>query len=745
MRTRSRSLLVGSLTTLTAAAGILTAVTLPTTASAAVTLNNSDVTANLWQWNFDSVAAACTDHLGPAGYGAVQVAPPQDSVSLSSSSDGAHPWWEVYQPTSYEIAGRLGNRTDFTDMVTACHNAGVRVYVDAVVNHMAGANNTRTTTYGGSTFSPSGYSYPSVPYSYNDFHHPNDGYCNDEDGVIDNGNDINEITNCELLSLSDLKTQDSSVRTKIAGFLNKLIGYGVDGFRVDAAKHVSIDDFSAIRGQLATTTAEGKAPYIAQEIFPGGVSPSSYTPNGDVLGFSYAYGLKTQFANGTLSNLAGIPSWSLDASSALTAAMVTNHDLERDGSTLRYQDGNPYVLANYFLLAYPYGQPFVYDGFAFSTSATGASPPSDSSGFVTGTNCANGAWQCLTQSTGVKGMVGWRNATQSVSTVSNWTNTASNVIGFSRGNLGWFGVNRSGSASTATYPTGLADGVYCDRITGGVTSGGTCAGTSITVAGGTASITIPANGAVAVDVNAKRGTTASPSVSTSVSVSASASPSVSVSPSPSASVSPSVNVSPSTSASTGTVAATVNVYATTTTGTDVYVVGSNAALGSWNTANAVKLSATGYPVWSSTVAVPSGTSFEYKYIKKDAAGTVTWESTANRTASTGTSPVTFTNSWNVANATTVTFTETAMTSTGQNVYVVGSIDALGAWNPANAIPLAATSYPAWSRPVAVPQNTTFQYKYIKKDAAGNVTWESGSNRSYTTGTAASYTATDAWR
>ncbi|MEV6306517.1 carbohydrate-binding module family 20 domain-containing protein [Actinoplanes sp. NPDC051861] len=722
-----KKILAGSLSALTAAAAALTALSLPTTASAAVTLNNSDVAANLWEWNFDSVASACTNHLGPAGYGAVQVAPPQDSVSLSSSSDGAHPWWEVYQPTSYDIAGRLGNQAAFTAMVTACHDAGVRVYVDAVINHMAGANNTQTTTYGGSTFSPSGYSYPAVPYSYSDFHHANDGYCNDEDGVIDNWNDISEITNCELLSLSDLKTQDSSVRTKIAGYLNRLIGLGVDGFRVDAAKHLAIDDFTAIRGLLNNTTAENKPPYIAQEIFPGGVSPSSYTGNGDVLGFSYAYGLKTQFNNGTLSNLSGIPGWSLDASSALTAAMVTNHDLERDGSTLRYQDGTNYVLANYFLLAYPYGQPFVYDGFAFSTSATGASPPSNSSGFVTATDCSNGAWQCLTRSTGVKGMVAWRNTTQSATTVSNWTNTASNIIGFSRGSLGWFGVNRSGSASTATYPTGLADGLYCDRVTGGA-SGSGCAGTAVTVSGGSASVTIPANSAVAIDVNARPGASPSPSASASVSPSVSAS----VSPSPSASAS---------------VSATFNVYATTTTGTDVYVVGSTAALGSWNPANAVKLSATGYPIWTSTVAVPSGASFEYKYIKKDASGTVTWESNANRTAPAATAALAVTNSWNLAdaNATAITFTTTATTTSGQNVYVVGSLDTLGAWNPANAIPLSATAYPTWSRSVIAPKSTTFQYKYIKKDASGTVTWESGSNRSYTTGTATTYTVTDTWK
>ena len=159
------------------AAGGLVAFSLPTlSAHAAVSLNTSDVTANLWEWNWNSVAKACTDQLGPAGYGAVQVAPPAESVSLATSSDGAHPWWEVYQPVSYILTSRMGTRAQFSAMVAACHTAGVRVYADAVINHTAGSDNTLITTYGGSTFSPTGYTYPSVPYTYDDFHHPNDGY-----------------------------------------------------------------------------------------------------------------------------------------------------------------------------------------------------------------------------------------------------------------------------------------------------------------------------------------------------------------------------------------------------------------------------------------------------------------------------------------------------------------------------------------------------------------------------------------
>ncbi|GIF18144.1 alpha-amylase [Actinoplanes tereljensis] len=719
-----------------AASGLVAFTVQTVTANAAVSLNNSDVTANLWSWNWNSISKACTEQLGPAGYGAVQVAPPAESVSLASSDNGAHPWWEIYQPVSYNLTSRFGTRAQFTAMVTACHNAGVRVYVDAVINHTAGANNTLTTTYGGSTFSPTGYTYPAVPYSYDDFHHANDGYCSDDDAVIDDWNNVSEVQNCMLLSLSDLKTQSSTVRAKIAAYLNDLIGVGVDGFRVDAAKHVAKADFAAILALLNKTTAEGVAPYIAQEIFTGASNsellPSAFTSNGDVLGFSYAMGLKTQFNNGTLNQLANIPSWSLDAASAQTAAMVTNHDLERDATTLRSLDGTKYTLANYFLLAYPYGQPFVYDGFVFPTSNTGQSPPADSSGFVTDTSCTNGAWQCITQSTGVKGMVGWHNATAATTTVSDFTTTNNNVIGFHRGSLGWVGINNSSSASTATYTTGLADGVYCDVITGAATTTG-CAGTSITVSGGTASVSIPANSAVAIHMNAKSG--AGNPTTTPTTAPTTSTPTTSP-----------TTTAPTTAPTTNpaTVGATFNEYATTAYGTNVYVVGNVAALGSWNTANAVALSAGSYPVWSGTVSLPASTAIEYKYIKKDASGNVTWESTANRTATTGTSAVTFNDSWDVASATAVTFNTTATTATGTNVYVVGSIAALGSWAPASAIPLTATGT-TWSRAIAVPKSTSFEYKYIKKDASGNVTWESGSNRTYTTGTASAYSTTDTWK
>ncbi len=38
------------------------------------------------------------------------------------------------------------------------------------------------------------------------------------------------------------------------------------------------------------------------------------------------------------------------------------------------------------------------------------------------------------------------------------------------------------------------------------------------------------------------------------------------------------------------------------------------------------------------------------------------------------------------------------------------------------------NYPEWFLPVSVPADTEIEFKFIKKDATGAVTWESGTNR-----------------
>ena len=78
----------------------------------------------------------------------------------------------------------------------------------------------------------------------------------------------------------------------------------------------------------------------------------------------------------------------------------------------------------------------------------------------------------------------------------------------------------------------------------------------------------------------------------------------------------------------------------------MFVVGDNALLGAWNTNLGTALSSGGYPVWSTTVWLPKSTAIQYKYIKKNQDGTVTWEGSSNRTANTGTgSTLTLNDTW----------------------------------------------------------------------------------------------------
>jgi alpha-amylase len=675
-----------------------------TSAKAAISTGN-DVIANLFMWPWPSVAGECTNVLGPAGYGAVQVSPPEDSISVAG-----HPWWDIYQPTAYDLNSRMGNRAQFVSMVQTCHAAGVKVYVDAVVNHMTGVNQASTTSYGGSTFTNT-YSYPSAGYTPPDFHsYP--ANCPESDNQIHDWDSQAEVQECQLVSLADLNTETDHVRSTIAGYLNDLLAIGVDGFRVDAAKHINPADMAAIKAKLTNSSV-----YFAQEVIPGSgnvnLRPGAFEGNGGVLEFTYADDLKSQFT-GSIANLSTFgTSWGLEPS-AKSTVFVENHDTERNGSTLNYRSGATDTLANVFMLAWNFGTPNVMSSFDFANPDD--SPPTDANGYVTPVACGAG-WECQHRGRAIRNMVGFHNATKADSTVSNWWSDGANAIAFGRGPAGgangWIAINNgSGPLSGHAFATGLPAGTYCDIIHGD-SQGGGCTGPTVTVdANGGATVSVTAKDAVALDVNARAsGGTGS------------ATPTVPA----------------------GQVAEAFSV-AGAPTGSPVYLVGSLPALGAWNTGSALPMTQSG-STWRTTVNLPAGAAFEYKYIERDAAGHVAWEADPNHSASTpAAGSATLTDTWHgSASAVSVTFAVDATTWYGQNVYVVGSIPALGAWNTRSAVALSPATYPVWTGTVGLPANTTFAYKYIKKDPDGTVEWESGGNRSYTTGASGQVTLNDTWR
>ncbi|KAL5632943.1 hypothetical protein ACGC1H_003438 [Rhizoctonia solani] len=523
----------------------------------------------MFEWSWDSIAAECTNFIGPAGYGYVQVSPPAEHITGSQ-------WWTDYQPVSYILTSKRGNRTQFQNMITTCKAAGVGVIADTLLNHMAGIDS--GTGVAGSSVAH--YNYPGI-YQTQDFHH-----CGLESGddIVNYSNRV-EVQTCELVNLADLATDTEYVRARLATYVNDLLSLGVAGLRLDAAKHIPAADIANILGRLSST------PYVTQEVIYGSgepIQPSEYTGNGDVQEFRYTSALQSAFQSGGISSLNDLDNRGWVASSSANV-FVSNHDTERGGSSLNYKSGSTYTLAHIFMLAYPYGTPTVLSSYTFSDNDAGS--PSSGAGSCSGSAGANG-WQCQHRWTAIAGMVKWRNGV--TGSVNNWVSGTNQQIAFGRGSTGFVAINNADSAWTRTFTTPLAANSYCDMISGAAGTSGTCTGASYTVSGGTFTATIPARSAIALFTGA-------------------------------------IGIGSSNTGS-GSAFVSFGVYAETTFGDNIFLVGSTSQLGTWAADSSIAMSSSSYPTWTATVALPAGTAFSYKYIRKTSSGTVVWESDPNRSA-----------------------------------------------------------------------------------------------------------------
>lgn len=466
--------------TVVTAALAATALTLAACTPGAGPEPRSDVGVQLFQWTWDAIAAECP-RLGETGYGWVLTSPPQEHVLGSE-------WWTQYQPVSYLVESRLGDREQFEAMVGACHDAGVQVIADAVVNHMTGRDS--GTGWAGSTFEH--YEYPGI-WTFEDFHH-----CDTSDSDIENYRDADQVQSCELVNLADLATERENVRTRLSEYLADLRDLGVDGFRIDAAKHMPPEDVAAILEPLPDDTV------VIQEVIYGEgepVKPEQYLDNGQVFDFRYAWGLLATLGSGHLEDLLAPRESGLPAEDSVL--FVTNHDTERNGQTLWYRNPDRFDLATVLMLAGDDGTPMVYSGYAFSDRDAGAEQDAD--GAVLDASCADGVgpqtefsdgdWVCEHRWPAIEAMVGWRVAVGDAAVTDTWS--GDRAVAWSRDGVGFVAAN-GGPEATLTIPTSLPDGTYCDVLTGGSGEDG-CLGTEVEVSGGEVSVTLPATGAVALD------------------------------------------------------------------------------------------------------------------------------------------------------------------------------------------------------------------------------------------------------
>ncbi|MGZ3717006.1 MAG: alpha-amylase [Bdellovibrionota bacterium] len=401
----------------------------------------------LFEWPWAAVGEECETVLGPAGFAAVQVSPAQEHIVANGA-----PWWERYQPVSYQIASRSGSETEFAAMVKKCAAAGVDVYADVVLNHMNGVKG-EGIGFAGTHFSH--YQYGNL-WSYSDFHH-----CgrNGDDGLR-NFSDLFELQNCELLGMADLNTGAPAVQEKLAAYLNHLLDLGVKGFRIDAAKHISPADLNGLFARLSRPN------YRVLELIlsPGEpVSAREYQSLGGLNNFQYAYELGAVFRSGNLEALPGLAG-KTGIGTDDAVVFVENHDLERrpGSETLLSLHVDPVLnrLGQIFLLTWPYGYPAVFSGYTFTNNDAG--PPLDSRGLIAGPGSACAApFTCAHRALWLRNLVGFRNATDGVFAA---TNVFANgpVIAFGRGALGHVVISVDSRARSLELPTQMAPGHYCN-------------------------------------------------------------------------------------------------------------------------------------------------------------------------------------------------------------------------------------------------------------------------------------------
>ncbi len=716
---------------------------------------------HLFEWKWNDIATECTNWLGPKGFAAVQVSPPYEHLIMNGGST-PNPWWERYQPVGYSIAkSRSGTAAEFQTMVNTCQQAGVKIYVDAVINHMGGGSGTGS--------NGNSYSFPTynqVPYSATDFH----SQCDINYGAQDGGY---SIRNCWLGGgLPDLKTESTYVQDKIAAYMNTLIGMGVAGFRIDAAKHMNPSDMTAIVGKLNDLRVDmwgpSQRPYIYQEVIQGAdeaVQPEQYVfadkPYIDVEEFRFGPKVGGKFRGDSGQKLSELQtfgsSWGMLGSDTVVS-FTDNHDNQRGhgsgywgsdgrigGIVAFHYDSSVYALANVFQLAWPYGYPRLMSSYDWPRNVQNGKdindwvgPPSDGSGNTSNVTCFSNNWVCEHRWLAVANMVGFRNSVNSVWTVNNWWSNANNQIAFSRGDKGFVVINREGSALSRTFVTGMAAGTYCNVIVGDLNSTGTgCTGGTITVdASGNAAITVGAMSAAAIHVGAKIGP---------------------VTPQPTT-VTPTFTPTPDGAGITvhykGYANPKIYAWLATTPVTELRGVWPGTAMTA-ETNGWFKDTITGQS--SISIIFNDGGSGKTVDLTRT---TGEWWYTNGAWTPTNPDGPTPTNTVPVSPTITptptktntplpgsvaVTFKVNASTVTGEALYVVGDNAALGAWAPASAIAMSNATYPVWSVTVNLSPSTAIQYKFIKKNGA-TVTWESGftGNRTFTTPASGTVTRNDTW-
>lgn len=298
-----------------------------------------------WNWSYNGIKANMAK-IAEQGFSAIQTSPIQTIKETTQNRQMSGSWWVYYQPSNFSIEtngqNACGTKAEFKAMCDEAHKYGIKVIVDAVLNHLANK--------GDNTISDT------IPSDIR-----NDSSCWHNVSVNSWYESRYDITQYCMGGLPDLNTSNTKIQNYAISFLKEAIDAGADGFRFDGAKHIEtpVDDgFSSqfwpnVLG-AATSYAQstrGITPYYYGEILDrvtgnsdtGNASRvlSYYTSVMSVTTSSVSNSIRNSVNSGN-ANGAKRSDFSLDDGSSPSAnkAVLWNesHDTYADGSSRGQSD-----------------------------------------------------------------------------------------------------------------------------------------------------------------------------------------------------------------------------------------------------------------------------------------------------------------------------------------------------------------------------------------------------------------------
>ncbi|MBE6648884.1 MAG: starch-binding protein [Ruminococcaceae bacterium] len=219
-----------------------------------------------WNWSFENMRKNMA-LIASQGFSAVQTSPIQGSKESTKEyySTMQNSWWVYYQPINFNIEtnsyNALGTSAEFKTMCDEAEKYGIKVIVDAVLNHTANQNQGNTI----SNLVPDDLKYDSS--CWHDI---------TKDSWYESRWDITQFC---MGGIPDLNTGNAKVQQYAISFLKECIDAGADGFRFDGAKHIEVptdfDYASDFWPNVLNATTEyakstkGFTPYYYGEILDG--------------------------------------------------------------------------------------------------------------------------------------------------------------------------------------------------------------------------------------------------------------------------------------------------------------------------------------------------------------------------------------------------------------------------------------------------------------------------------------------